>query len=91
MRSAIILPFIAGALLGSAALAQQGGQQAAPAKADDEKLVCRYEPVTGSLAGRVKRCLTEKQRREIARGAREDTEKMRGGGFTCADGTRPCQ
>lgn len=93
MRSTPFLCILAATALSSAALAESGSpaaEQPAPAaKSDDEKVVCRYEAVTGQLAGRVKRCLTNAQWRARSRNARAEGEKMIGRGFSC--GTEHCQ
>lgn len=93
MRATPFLCILAGAVLSTAALAEPGsptGQPAAPsAKSADEKVVCRYEAVTGQLAGRVKRCMTTAQWRARSRNARAEGEKMVGRGFSC--GTEHCQ
>lgn len=93
MRATPFLCILAGAALSSTALAEPGspaGQPAAQsAKAGDEKVTCRYEAVTGQLAGRVKRCLTAAQWRARSRNARAEGEKMVGKGFSC--GTEHCQ
>lgn len=89
MRASPILCILAGTVLGSTALAEPGSPAAHPpghsmAKPDDEKVVCRYETVTGQLAGRVKRCLTVAKWRARARDARAEGEKMTNKGFSCA-------
>jgi hypothetical protein len=92
MRATPFLCILAGMALSSTALAEAGPavQQSAPsAKSDDEKVVCRYEAVTGQLAGRVKRCMTNAQWRARSRNARAEGEKMVGRGFSC--GTEHCQ
>lgn len=94
MRATPFLCILAGAALGSAAVAEPGGPRAgsaaeSSARSADEKVTCRYEAVTGQLAGRVKRCLTGKEWRARSRNARAEGEKMLNKGFSC--GTEHCQ
>jgi hypothetical protein len=94
MRATPFLFFLAGTALSSTAFAEPGSPTAgrtAPsmAKSGDEKVVCRYESVTGQLAGRVKRCMTTAKWRARARNARAEGEKMTNRGFSCA--TDNCQ
>lgn len=90
MRPTPFLCILAATALSTAAPAEPGSptaRQAAPslAKSADEKVTCRYEAVTGQLAGRVKRCLTTAQWRARARNARAEGEKMTNRGFSCSD------
>jgi hypothetical protein len=94
MRPTPFLLLLAATALGSAALAEPGSPtagRAAPsmAKSGDEKVVCRYETVTGQLAGRIKRCMTVAKWRARARNARAEGENMTNRGFSC--GTEHCQ
>jgi hypothetical protein len=91
MRATHLLCFLAVTALSSAAVAQPGGSAADPAaRPGDDKVTCRYEAVTGQLAGRVKRCLTGREWRARSRNARAEGEKMIGKGFTCGSEVRPC-
>ncbi|HEX8380052.1 MAG TPA: hypothetical protein VF619_05840 [Allosphingosinicella sp.] len=95
MRSTPLIGILAATALATSAAAEPGspGTRSAAessAKSDDDKVICRYEAVTGQLAGRVKRCLTGKQWRARSRNARADGEKMLGKGFTCGNETRAC-
>jgi anaerobic selenocysteine-containing dehydrogenase len=86
MRSTALALILAGAALGSSAVARPGGSAAeTAARPDDHKVTCRYESVTGQLAGRVKRCLTGKEWRARSRNARAESEKMINRGFSCSD------
>lgn len=94
MRATTFLCILAGTALGSAAVAEPAGSGArleqSSARSDDDKVTCRYEAVTGQLAGRVKRCMTGRDWRARSRNARNEGEKMLGKGFTCGSETRSC-
>ena len=90
MRSITLIAILAGTALATAAAAEPGspGSRSAAESSErsaDEKVICRYETVTGQLAGRVKRCLTGKQWRARSRNARAEGEKMTNRGFSCGD------
>jgi hypothetical protein len=95
IRSTAFIGLLAAAALATGAVAEPGSPKSrSPADSsetsDGEKIVCRYESVTGQLAGRIKRCLTVKQWTARSRNARSEGEKMLGKGFTCGSEIRRC-